>query len=358
MNIIKYASVAACIFTLAGATAMAQTEETPFPLMPSVSVEPNGTLHFKDRTIPMPTLMSAQAKARYLEILNRSLNIKPPNPGAPNAGAAQLAAAGPRGISGLDEALKAYPSHVQNTELGGVKVVIFTPADIPVRNKHRVVMALNSNAIGAVFASVAKMKVVTPLFTGGVGAPANAEVVAVYRELLNSHKAAQIAFIGISGGCQLAANTTIWLTDQKLPFPGALGLMTCAGGSTPGDTRVTLDGLDPNLSGYTQFAALTRGRAPGASAPREVKPGEPPREILDVATIPKGFPPSYLLSGTRDLCLSETVLLHRKLKNAGVVTDLNIWEGMWHGFNFEPALPETRESAADLARFLDRHMGT
>jgi acetyl esterase/lipase len=89
-----------------------------------------------------------------------------------------------------------------------------------------------------------------------------------------------------------------------------------------------------------------------------VKPGDPPREILDVATIPKGFPPSYLLSGTRDLCLSETVLLHRKLKHAGVTTDLNIWEGMWHGFNFETQLPETRESAADLASFLDQHMGT
>jgi acetyl esterase/lipase len=41
-----------------------------------------------------------------------------------------------------------------------------------------------------------------------------------------------------------------------------------------------------------------------------------------------------------------TVLFHRKLRNAGVVANLNIWEGMWHGFNFEPELPETREAAA------------
>lgn len=50
------------------------------------------------------------------------------------------------------------------------------------------------------------------------------------------------------------------------------------------------------------------------------------------------------------------MLLHRKLRNAGVEADLNVIEGMWHGFNMEPNLPETRDATADLAGFLDRHM--
>jgi acetyl esterase/lipase len=40
-----------------------------------------------------------------------------------------------------------------------------------------------------------------------------------------------------------------------------------------------------------------------------------------------GFPPSILTSGTRDLYLSNTVRLHRKLRASGVEAVLQIWEG-------------------------------
>ena len=43
--------------------------------------------------------------------------------------------------------------------------------------------------------------------------------------------------------------------------------------------------------------------------------------------------------------------LNRQVEN-------DIFEGMWQGFNIEPDLPETRDAAADLARFLDRHMAS
>ena len=33
----------------------------------------------------------------------------------------------------------------------------------------------------------------------------------------------------------------------------------------------------------------------------------------------KGFPPTYLVSGTRDMFLSNTVRTHRKLRTVGVV---------------------------------------
>jgi monoterpene epsilon-lactone hydrolase len=45
----------------------------------------------------------------------------------------------------------------------------------------------------------------------------------------------------------------------------------------------------------------------------------------------KGFPPTYLVSGTRDMFLSNTVRTHRKLRTAGIVTDLNVYEGFSHG---------------------------
>ncbi|GJD66083.1 hypothetical protein MPEAHAMD_6279 [Methylobacterium frigidaeris] len=42
------------------------------------------------------------------------------------------------------------------------------------------------------------------------------------------------------------------------------------------------------------------------------------------------FPPAILTSGTRDLSLSNTVRTHRALKRAGVVAELNVYEGQSH----------------------------
>jgi epsilon-lactone hydrolase len=56
------------------------------------------------------------------------------------------------------------------------------------------------------------------------------------------------------------------------------------------------------------------------------------------------------------MCLSQTVLLHRKRRNAGIEGDLNAFEGMWHVFWGDPDLRESREAIAELARFFDRHL--
>ena len=229
---------------------------------------------------------------------------------------------------------------------------LYTPADIPARNRRRVVMMLNSDAVGVILAGIGRMKVVAvhymPTTPRG-----NTEIAAVYRELLKSHRPSQIAMVGLSGGCQFGANTAMWLPSQKLPFPAAMGLLTCAGGRIAGDTRITLNGLDPQLSDFTMFGAMRGRMGGGGAAPG---PGDPQSEVLNAPEVPKGFPPSYLLAGTRDMSLSHTALLHRKLRHAGVEADLNVIEGMWHGFNMEPGLPETRDVTADLAQFLDRHM--
>ena len=142
----------------------------------------------------------------------------------------------------------------------------------------------------------------------------------------------------------------LWLPQQKLPFPGAVGLGTCSGGSNPGDARYTMNGLGAGLS--TVFS----GRLPfGGRDATPRKPGEPPATALD-GEIPREYPPAFLLSGTRDMCLSQSVLLHRKLRNAGVDADLNVFEGMWHFFWEDPSLPESREAMTALAGFFNRHL--
>ena len=45
----------------------------------------------------------------------------------------------------------------------------------------------------------------------------------------------------------------------------------------------------------------------------------------------RGYPPTFLQAGTRDLFLSNTVRMHRALLRAGISVELHIFEGMPHG---------------------------
>ena len=69
----------------------------------------------------------------------------------------------------------------------------------------------------------------------------------------------------------------------------------------------------------------------------------------------KGFPPTLLQSGTRDLLLSDTVRMHRALRSAGVDAQLHVWEAMPHG-GFGGA-PEDQEMRIEFAHFLSKHAG-
>jgi acetyl esterase/lipase len=71
-----------------------------------------------------------------------------------------------------------------------------------------------------------------------------------------------------------------------------------------------------------------------------------------------GFPPTILTTGTRDLLLSNTVRVHRKLRQAGVEAQLEVFEGMSHArYQFDDRVPETREAFGEIAAFLDKHLG-
>jgi acetyl esterase/lipase len=68
-----------------------------------------------------------------------------------------------------------------------------------------------------------------------------------------------------------------------------------------------------------------------------------------------GFPPTILTSGTRDLFLSNTVLMHRKLRNAGIEAELHVWEAMGHGGFFGTAA-EDEEIWRELHRFTRHYL--
>ncbi|ARN73810.1 alpha/beta hydrolase [Oceanicoccus sagamiensis] len=69
------------------------------------------------------------------------------------------------------------------------------------------------------------------------------------------------------------------------------------------------------------------------------------------------FPPSLLISSTRDYLLSSVVATHRQLTRLGVEADLHIWEGLDHVFHYNPALPDARELHQLIVQFFARQLG-
>lgn len=69
------------------------------------------------------------------------------------------------------------------------------------------------------------------------------------------------------------------------------------------------------------------------------------------------FPPTLLLAGARDLFLSNTVRVDRKLRDAGRRSELIVYEGQSHAaYLIGPEAPETEAALRDIAAFFGREL--
>ncbi len=70
-----------------------------------------------------------------------------------------------------------------------------------------------------------------------------------------------------------------------------------------------------------------------------------------------GLPPAILATGTRDLFLSNTVRAHRKLREAGIKADLQVYQGLSHAqYLFDPSGKVPKEMFGEITRFFDAHL--
>jgi epsilon-lactone hydrolase len=352
LHILTFCLLAVLLSTSAVCLAQNKPDLSQAPVPPQVEVDPDATLHWGPRTIPFARYASPESRAAYMALVNSAIHADQPTETKEYL---TWAAAKVQNLFAREKAmaLQLFPVNEEERKIGGVNATIYTPNTMPEKNRDKVMMEFEVDSTAIAVANLAQVKVISLHYGLNPSVESHHELVAAYGELLKTYKPQNIAMFGTSGGCSLLQTTLTWLPEQKLPFPGAVGLLTCAGAGDAGDTWTLLDGADPIQSIYL-FPARPPRRSVDLSVAR--KPGDPPRTPLE-GLIPKGYPPTYLLAGTRDMSLSETVLLHRKLRNAGVEADLNVFEGMWHGFDDDTEAPESHEALADLAHFLSTHLG-
>ncbi len=141
-----------------------------------------------------------------------------------------------------------------------------------------------------------------------------------YRALLRDYAPHQIIVGGGSAGGNLAAALVLRARDEGLPLPaGAILLSPELDLTESGDSHQTNVGLDA-MGSLMQANLLYAGG----------------HDLTDPYISPlfgdmtKGFPPTFLSTGTRDLFLSNTVRMHRKLRSAGIHAELHIKEAAPH----------------------------
>ena len=171
------------------------------------------------------------------------------------------------------------------------------------------------------------------------------DCVAAYRALLEQVPAEKVIVGGASAGGNLAAALILRARDEGLPLPAAAVLNTPELDLTEsGDSFFTNLGVDTALTSCLMPANLVYAGGHDLSDPY-LSP------LFGDFT--RGFPATFLQTGTRDLFLSNTVRMHRALRAAGVEAELHVFEACTH-IMFIGA-PEAEERTREVRGFVDRH---
>jgi monoterpene epsilon-lactone hydrolase len=315
------------------------------------------------RSVPVPTTVSPQmAKIIGLPLrANWNLLPKTGEEWKPLAEAGAVATI--KNIPGMMERLRVK---VEKTTIDGVRAFIVTPDVIPSENRNRLLIHVHAGCY-VLFPGEAALP--EAIFMAGFGhfkviavdyrMPPEAyfpaaldDGITVYKDAIKTTDPKNIAIFGSSAGGALTLAMVLKAKQEGLPLPGAIAPGTPMSDVTKvGDTFITNAMLDNVLVSPDGFCdAGTKVYANG-------------HDLKDPLLSPvygdmNGFPPTILTSGTRDLLLSNTVRVHRKLRQAGVDAILQVYEGQSHANFFrDDTSPEAKEAFEEIAGFFDKNLG-
>jgi epsilon-lactone hydrolase len=330
--------------------AYAQTADAPMLQVPA-------------RAVPVPSDVSPQMAKIIGQPLRTNWDMLPKTGDEWKPVADAGAAAIMKNIPGMTERLHVK---VEKTMIDGVRAFIVTPEMIAPDNRNRLLIHVHG---GCYVLNPGEAALPEAMFMAGFGhfkvisvdyrMPPEAyfpaaldDGITVYKNALKTVNPKNIAIFGSSAGGALTLEMILKARQDGLPMPGAIAPGTPMADVTKvGDTFVTNAMLDNVLVSPDGFCdAGTKVYANG-------------HDLKDPLLSPvygdmHGFPPAILTSGTRDLLLSNTVRVHRKLRQAGVEAMLQVYEGQSHAqYNRDDTAPETKEAFEEIAGFFDRHLG-
>jgi len=340
---------------------------------PVVAID--GTVCLPTFDVPLSSYMSERARKRFTQQVEEArANYSAVEKGSQAPSIDEMR----KGVDGwyrpkVERAESLWPVNIKEQFIGGVRTHVITPkTGILPGNRNRVLINLHGGGfeVGAILGGMAesipvsgtaKIKVITVDYRM---APeykfpaASEDVTSVYKALLEHYKPENIGIYGCSAGGILTAEVVAWLRKEGIPRPGAIGIFCTADAILGGDSRYTAALLDVSLGlpGPAPSAAENPPTVP-LKYFGNIKRADPLVSPVTSPEILARFPPTLLISGTRDGGMSTVVHMHTQLIKAGVYAELHIWEGMGHNFIVEMDVPESQEAYQVIKDFFAKQLG-
>jgi acetyl esterase/lipase len=312
-------------------------------------------------SVPIPATVSPALRARIAGPGNPSWTLKPATAAEWHAIVRAASIGGEKNVAAWSAK---YGISITEGALGGVRAFWLTPKTLPHRNRDRVVLNFHGGAYvyapgrsgleDAILVARAGFRVVCPDYRMVPDHPYPAaldDAETVWRHLVKAYKPGRLAICGTSTGGGMTLALIHRCKKKGLALPGAIWAGTPWSDLTKtGDSYWTNQHFDRALVGYD---GILGAAAEAYAAGHDMR--DP--ELSPIYGKFDGFPPTHLTCGTRDLFLSNTVRVQRKLLDAGVVAELTVIEGLSHAdYVGLPESPESHQVYGDVAHFFDRHL--
>jgi epsilon-lactone hydrolase len=314
------------------------------------------------REIPVPETTSPQLQALIATPFSPTWNTHPKSAQEWKAFVQPRTELALKGLPALREKMKVT---FEPGVIAGVKVFTVMPSEVSAVNRNRLLLhvhgggyVLNPGEAGLpeaiLMAAHGHIKVISVDYRMPPDFPYPAamdDAMAVYKEVLKTTDAKHIGIFGTSTGGGMTLAMVLRAKAEGQPIPAAIAPGTPWSDMTKtGDSYFTNDMIDNVLvsnDGWLGEAAKVYANGHDLKDPM----------LSPVYGDLRGFPPTILTTGTRDLFLSNTVRVHQKLREAGVVADLMVFEGMSHAqYLFAPDAPESKEHFTQVTAFFERFL--
>ena len=314
------------------------------------------------KTLAVPNTVSPAMQQIIAQPLRTAWDTPPKTP----EGWAQLAestrvSAAPN-VEAMRQRLKL---RVEPGTIAGVKVYTVTPERVRPENANRTLIQIHGGCYVLNPAEAALPEAMLIAAMGGYRViavdyrmPPKAyfpaaldDSMAVYKDVIGRSDPKRVGLIGTSAGGALVLEMGLRAKQLGLPLPGAIASGTPMSDSTKtGDsfyTNAMVDNVLVSTEGFCDAAAAFYANGHDLKDPL----------LSPVYGDVRGFPPTILTTGTRDLLLSNTVRVHRKLRNLGIDSFLQVYEGQSHAqYGRDDRIPETREAFGEIALFFNQHL--
>jgi len=331
--------------------------------MPYVHVQAESAMRqVPARELPVPGTVSPEDQALIGAPLSPIWNAHPTSADEWKEFVAKVAA---RAIAGMPELLAKLNVKREQGKIAGITVYVITPETVPPENRDRLLVHVHGggyvlgpgeagNREAILMAGYGRMKVISIDYRMPPDFPYPAaldDAMAVWGELVKTNDPKKMAIFGTSTGGGMTLAMVLRAKAEKLPLPAAIAPGTPWSDMTKtGDSYFANEMVDNVLvsnDGWLGDAAKLYANGHDLKDPL----------LSPVYGDFHGFPPTVLTTGTRDLFLSNTVRVHRKLREVGVEAMLNVFEGQSHAqYLASPYAPETKEALGEIAQFFDAHL--